>query len=121
MSTTTRQNGPATTTSVVSFVLPPTDDSVELYINLNADSVTGVRGSNAAREDKTIVVENLRGKEDSVTLDTAGFQYYHAPSAHKTFANDEEIKREYYPESIGLIKKFTGATRVEIFDHSMPV
>jgi hypothetical protein len=53
-----------------------------------------------------------------VTLDTAGFQFYRVPSKHASFANDEVIKKEYYPESIELIKRLTGATRVELFDHS---
>jgi len=68
---------------------------------------------------KTVVIENIRGKEDSVSLDTAGFQYYKHTSKHITFANDEEIFREYYPESIELIKKLTGASRVELFDHTI--
>ncbi|KAF5342826.1 hypothetical protein D9758_013382 [Tetrapyrgos nigripes] len=63
-------------------------------------------------------IENLRGKESSVSLDTAGFQFYNEPAKHKSFKNDEEIKREYYPESIELIKKLTGASRVVLFDHT---
>ena len=30
----------------------------------------------------------------------------------------EEIEREYYPESIALVKELTGASRVVLFDHS---
>ncbi|KAF9552783.1 hypothetical protein CPC08DRAFT_714305 [Agrocybe pediades] len=117
MSSTTNGTGPSTTTGIVSFLVPPADKSVELFAY--PDPVTGGRKNNYQREDKQIFVENLRGKEDSVTLDTAGFQFFHAPAAHKTFANDEEIQREYYPESVELIKKLTGASRVEIFDHTI--
>jgi len=77
---------------------------------LNADPTTGVRVRNYSQEEKEVEIENIRGKEDSVTLDTAGFQFYRAPSKHTSFANNEVIKKEYYPESIELIQKLTGAT-----------
>ncbi|KAF8908196.1 hypothetical protein CPB84DRAFT_1834692 [Gymnopilus junonius] len=80
-----------------------------LYLHINADPITGERKRNFEREEK----------EDSVSLDTTGFQYYKHPANHTTFANDEEIIREYYPESIELIKKLTGASRVELFDHTV--
>lgn len=63
-------------------------------------------------------MENVRGKEDTVTLDTAGFQFYNCPARHQSFANDEEIRREYYRESEQLLKEVTGASKVTIFDHS---
>jgi len=91
---------------------------VRAHMFLNADPTTGVRVRNYSQEEKEVEIENIRGKEDSVTLDTAGFQFYRVPSKHTSFANDEAIKKEYYPESIELIKKLTGATRVELFDHS---
>ena len=112
------ENGPATTTGLVSFFVPPNDPTIRAYQHINADPQTGERKRNFTREDKHIPIENLRGKEESVSLDTAGFQFFHAPSEYKTFANDEEIKEVYYPESIELIKKLTGASRVELFDHS---
>jgi hypothetical protein len=68
-----------------------------------------------------IAIEDLRGKESSVTLDDNGFVYGdHAPT-HTTFANDAEIEAEYYPESSELIKQVTGASRVVFFDHSEPI
>jgi len=118
MSAVTTANGPATTTGVVSFIVPPADETVEVYFHINADPVTGERKTNSTRANRAIPIENLRGKEDSVTLDTAGFQYFHAPTVHKSFVNDDQIRKEYYPESIELIKRLTGASRVEIFDHS---
>ena len=66
---------------------------------------------------KSVVIENLRGKEDIVSLDTAGFQFYKRTSKHATFDNDEEIRRVYSLESIELVKKLTGSSRVGLFDH----
>ncbi|KII85475.1 hypothetical protein PLICRDRAFT_56712 [Plicaturopsis crispa FD-325 SS-3] len=107
-----------TTTAKLSYFEPPLDGS-RPYNNINAGS-NGYNDSNwvrAVKED--IPVENLRGREDSVTLDTAGFQFYRSPAKHTSFRNDDEIEREYYPESIELIKKLTGASRVVLFDHTI--
>ena len=108
---------PASTTTNLLYIVEP-EGGVSAYQHVNADPITGERQRNFEREEKFVVVENVRGKENSVSLDTAGFQFYQYPSKHATFANDEEIRREYYPESAELIKKVTGASRVELFDHS---
>ncbi|KAL0959114.1 hypothetical protein HGRIS_014410 [Hohenbuehelia grisea] len=109
---------PPTTTGVLRFFVG-TSDGQRAYQNINADAVTGERKTNCTKEDREVTIENLRGKESSVTLDTAGFQFYRAPAAHTSFANDEEIKNEYYPESVELIKKLTGASKVVLFDHTI--
>ncbi|KAH8980701.1 hypothetical protein EDB86DRAFT_2979020 [Lactarius hatsudake] len=64
-----------------------------------------------------VKVENLRGRAEA-TLDKNGFQFFHHPAKHTSFANDEEILWEYYPESIELLKQLTGASCVVLFDHS---
>jgi hypothetical protein len=86
---------------------------VRAYIQLNG----GVKKQNYTKILKDVEIENLRGKEESVTLDAEGFQFYSIPSKLKSFANDEEVVKEYLPESIELIKLLTGATRVVLFDH----
>ena len=106
--------------SITTHLLYPTEPEagVRAYQYVAADPLTGEKPSNVGRQEKSVVIENIRGKENSVSLDTAGFQFYKHTSKYTTFANDEEILREYYPESIELIKKLTGASRVELFDHS---
>ncbi|KAF8965433.1 hypothetical protein BDZ97DRAFT_1812145 [Flammula alnicola] len=107
------------TTTVSLLYLTPPEGGVRAYQSLDADPITGERKRNFGREEKEVVVENVRGREDTVTLDTAGFQFFKHASKHTTFLNDEDIRSEYYPESIELIKKLTGASRVEIFDHTV--
>src|SRR5438445_10913225 len=80
------------------------DDGMRAFLDINADPTIGVRRTNVTLK-KQVEIENLRGNESSVGLDTAGFQFYRIPSNHKAFVNDEEIKKEYYTESIELIKK----------------
>ncbi|TFK34703.1 hypothetical protein BDQ12DRAFT_689422 [Crucibulum laeve] len=109
---------PISTTASLTFFVPP-PDGVRAYQKINADPNTGEREKNFERIEKDVVIENLRGNEDSVTLDTAGFQFFKSPAKHTTFTNDAEIEKEYYPESIELIKKLTGASRVVLFDHTI--
>ena len=105
----------ATTTASLLYATDPEDGSRAC---IHVDPITDERTKNYECEYKDVVVENLRGKEDSVTLDTAGFQYFKHTSKHTSFATDEEIHQEYYPESIELIKSLTGASRVVLFHHS---
>ncbi|KAH9476240.1 Aspirochlorine biosynthesis protein N [Psilocybe cubensis] len=109
---------PAFTTAKLLYFVEP-EGGVRAFQHINADSATGERKKNFTREEKEMVIENLRGKEDTVSLDTTGFQYFRHTSKHTSFANDEEIYSQYYPESIELIKKLTGASRVELFDHTI--
>jgi len=109
---------PTSTTTSLFYLVPPEDGS-RAYFHINANPKTGEREQNYGREERQVTIENLRGKEDTVSLDTTGFQYFKQPTKHTSFANDEEIKQEYYPESIELIKKLTGASKVVLFDHSM--
>ena len=77
-----------------------------------------MRQKNFGRADEVVQIENLRGREDSVSLDKNGFHFFRHPAKHASFANDKEIQEEYYPESADFIKKATGASRVVFFDHS---
>ena len=114
----------ATNTTTVTLhygVLPKDGSRPELRVLSTPDPVTGEYNTkNYGFEGKTVAVENVRGKEDSVSLDTTGFQFFKQASklTPSSFTNENTIKTEYYSESIDLIKKLTGATRVEVFDHS---
>jgi len=111
---------PESTTATLSYFVPPQGGpGVRAYRELYVDPTTGQRKSNFTYEEKKVVIENLRGKEDTVSLDKTGFQYFHHTSKHTSFDNEEEIVKEYYPETVELIKKLTGASRVELFDHTI--
>ncbi|RPD65551.1 hypothetical protein L226DRAFT_479784 [Lentinus tigrinus ALCF2SS1-7] len=107
-----------TVTATLHYFSPPEDGS-KPYIYINADASTGQRQRNWVTVPHEVQVENIRGKEDTVSLDTTGFQYYRRSVKHTTFENDEVIEKEYYPESIELVKELTGASRAVIFDHTI--
>lgn len=106
------------TTAKLNYATPPADGS-RAFTQVYPDPVTGERLRNWQEDPHIVEIEDIRGKEDNYTLDVAGFQYSRHSAKHTKFTDDEEIKEEYYPESIELIKKFTGASRVVIFDHTL--
>lgn len=107
----------STVVANLNYFSPPANGD-KPYVSINADS-TGVRPQNWVREPHDIEIENVRGKEGEFSLDTSGFQYFRHPQKYTSFSNDEEIAREYYPESIELVKKLTGASRIQPFDHTV--
>ncbi|KAI0693929.1 hypothetical protein C8T65DRAFT_744548 [Cerioporus squamosus] len=107
-----------TVTATLHYFTPP-EDGAKPYIYINADAATKQRQRNWTTVPHEVQIENIRGKEDTVSLDTTGFQYFRRPANHKTFENDEVIEKEYYPESIELVKELTGASRAVIFDHTI--
>ena len=101
----------STVKAKLSFFVPPVDGSKPTVYAAD-------RSRNYTDVEHEVDIENVRGKEDQYTLDSAGFQWLNAPAKHKSFQNEQEIKDEYYKESIELLKKVTGASRAVIFDHS---
>lgn len=50
------------------------------------------------------LIHDVSGHELDYTLDGQGFQFYYHKSREKDFLDDEQIKREYYPETEQLLK-----------------
>jgi hypothetical protein len=84
-----------------------------------ADPPPGVPSWNGIDDPRDVRIEDARGREDEFTLDRNGFQLVKARSSVSDFYSDEEVKRVYYPEVERLVKEALGATRVQIFDHTV--
>lgn len=109
----------SSTITTLNYFIAPLDGSrpyTEVYA---ADSTTGKASYNWNQEPYGIQVEDVRGKEELYNLDNAGFQYGREGPKYTSFLNDDEIEREYYPESIDLIKRVTRASKVVVFDHTV--
>ena len=72
---------------------------------------------NTREETHEIKILDARAVNDRLSLDREGFVLLHRPTAAKDLYDDAEIARVYYPECARLIKEFTGAARVHVFDH----
>jgi hypothetical protein len=108
---------PAAVTTTLKYTIPaPNDERLFRYTSI--DHAPNGRVTNVELEERTVQIENLRGKENAATLDSTGFQFFRRPAKHREFRVDEDIQKEYYLESEHLIKELTGASRVVFFDHS---
>ncbi|KAF8579164.1 hypothetical protein K439DRAFT_1648545 [Ramaria rubella] len=106
-------------TSTLNYFDPPKDGTPAWVDATTTDATTGQRASNAGTLSKEVQIENVRGREDAYSLDTAGFQYIvHRGPVRVDFDDDDEIERVYYPDCVTFLKKVTGAGRVIIFDHT---
>ncbi len=63
-----------------------------------------------------VEIADARGIDD-LTLDTAGFELVHKPSAVKNFYDNEQVMGVYYDECKALAKALTGASEAFTFDH----
>ena len=78
---------------------------------------------NPSRREDTVDVREMRIHDGwalvrEASLDREGFELHHQDSKVSDFHDDEEVERVHYPEIAGLIRRATGAARVEIFDHT---
>ena len=79
----------------------------------------GVPWSTAKPDERATVIHNLRPAASELLLDDVGFQFLTHASAVKNFWDEDEIRRVYYPKSVALLKRVTGAAEVRVFDHTL--
>ncbi|KAG0700028.1 hypothetical protein DFH29DRAFT_832997 [Suillus ampliporus] len=95
----------------------PTND--ELPYNYVEEPPAGVPRTNVGQDVQQVVIHDVRGKEDTVGLDKTGFQFITHKSVEKEFLDEEAIQTKYYAEVEDILKKYAGAKRVAIFDHTI--
>ena len=79
----------------------------------------GRKKTNIGADPHPVVINDVRGKEETVSLDTTGFEFIKHASKEKDFKDEEKITTEYYEEVKELLKSVTGAKKVIIFDHTI--
>ncbi len=105
---------PVSVTAQLNFAA---DDGVPHKVVFTSDRVSPETQGN--QEARWIEIQNARVLAGDVSLDAEGFELRTHRSAVTDFENDEEVRRVYYPEIVALVKEATGASRVEIFDHTV--
>lgn len=84
------------------------------YIN------TDDRGELADEHDvREMKIGSARDLSPQPTLDAKCFELRSCPTAVKSFKDDEEIRRVYYPEMEDLVKQASGAETALVFDHTV--
>jgi hypothetical protein len=85
----------------------------------NYDPPAGAARQNFNNETHSVLIEDIRGRENAFSLDQHGFTaFQHTPSG-RDFDSEEWISRVYYPESEALLRQSLNAHRVLIFDHTV--
>ncbi|CAN0554152.1 unnamed protein product, partial [Laminaria digitata] len=64
-------------------------------------------------------IRNGRPDREKFVLDLNGFEFVDHPTAMTDFFDADELKTVYYPEIVKLVAERSGASRVEIFDHTL--
>jgi len=77
------------------------------------------RRSTGAYETRTLPIRDARRTPGERSLDANGFVLVDHPTAVRDFFDVEALKAVYYPEAIALVKRISGAARVELFDHTL--
>jgi hypothetical protein len=90
-----------------------------------SNTIAGVfESSNIDHEYYPHKVTDVRGQEDAFYLDKNGFEFAKHSTSEDIIElirnnNDEQIKKQYYPQIEKFLKERTGADRVFIFDHTV--
>jgi hypothetical protein len=87
--------------------------------SLEYDRPGGAPRTTALFREHKVTIRDLRPLASDVSLEREGFQLLTAPSSVADFYDDEAVRTRYYPETTALLKEFTGASRVVIFDHTV--
>jgi hypothetical protein len=91
----------------------------EKLVSYAYEPPAGVPMSNVQVEGHATTIHDFRPAASKFALDEVGFKLLTHRSAVKDFWDEEEIKRVYYPESVELLKRVTGAAEVRVFDDTL--
>ena len=68
-----------------------------------------------------MAIRNARLLAQPASLEREGFQLVREASAVGDFEDEAQVRERYYPESIALLRRLTGAAEAVIFDHTLRV
>ena len=70
-------------------------------------------------ETHRVTIRNGRPLADRFEFEREGFRFVPHHTNVANFADEDEVRRVYYPECEALIKEVSGAKRVVVFDHTL--
>ncbi|MSQ20282.1 MAG: methyltransferase [Betaproteobacteria bacterium] len=77
------------------------------------------RRRSGAVEAKRMTIRNGRPLAKTFSLEVNGFEFVDHSTKMVYFFDKDELARVYYPETVELVKKVSGAQRVMVFDHTL--
>src|SRR4051794_5342213 len=73
------------------------------------------RGDYASRK---VLIENVRPIADALSLDVEGIAVAPSPTAVRDYFDEAQLLALGHPETVALVKRVTGASRVVVFDYT---
>ncbi len=107
-----------------------TSDHVDTVLNYLADRSTtpvtytykppeGVAARTGNYAKFAVSIMSARAILPQLSLDRQGFAVVRQQTAVSDFFDEREVRAIYYPEVERLVREFTGAVRVHVFDHNV--
>jgi hypothetical protein len=102
---------------ILTFVVD-TGEKPTTYADQQLESGARMTGT---YEDRTVTLHDGRAVRDELSLDRQGFLLADHRSAVRDFFYEAELRSAGYPEVEALVRRYTGARDVVIFDHTYRV
>ena len=88
-------------------------------VTYNFKPPPGVPGQTGTYARFTVPIHSARVIMSELSLDRQGFAVTRQNTAVANFYDADEVRRVYYPEVERLVREFTGAVKVHVFDHNV--
>ncbi len=113
------ENATASSPDHVSGVLNYLADKDQHPVSYNFKPPPGVPARTATYSRFTVPIWSARAIMSELSLDRQGFAVTHQNTVVANFYDPEEVRRVYYPEVERMVREFTGAVKVHVFDHNV--
>ncbi|DBA72361.1 TPA: hypothetical protein ACH3X2_010514 [Trebouxia sp. C0005] len=108
----------ATPTKRVRYSKRPEESDLFLYTVPPPVTKQDGRVTNLEPDEVSIILNDLR-VSNNVSLHRNGFELVNFPSGQDiSWEDEQQVKKEYYPEVAALIKRVTGASRAHVMQHN---
>ena len=94
-------------------------DDGTMPVNETKDMITKMPSYSGNFDEHIVTIKNARQIPQHLNLEVNGFELVKHNSQVKDFINKEELTNTYYPEIEALVTKYTTASKVVIFDHTV--
>ena len=88
-------------------------------VSYNFTPPPGVPAQTGAYAKFTVPIRSARAIMSDLSLDKHGFAVTRQYTAVANFYDADEVRRVYYPEVERMVREFTGAVKVHVFDHNV--
>jgi len=113
------ESAPAGSPNQVNGVLNYLADRDQHPVSYNFKPPPGVPARTGAYTKFTVPIHSARVIMSELSLDRQGFAVTRQNTAVANFYDPEEVRRVYYPEVERMVREFTGAVKVHVFDHNV--